>query len=92
MNADGKKFEVIVCSMDSDENTMMNGKFGPEYPWLCIPFVAFEKDDIRKKYSPTNEAKMTVIKANGDVIESGADEQIGNGMAALEGWISAASD
>mmetsp|Transcript_73495 Transcript_73495/g.198041 ORF Transcript_73495/g.198041 Transcript_73495/m.198041 type:complete len:103 (-) Transcript_73495:289-597(-) len=85
VNADGKVFEVVVCSMDRDD-TGFTGSLPADSPWLAIPFEASEREAALKKYSPPGVPTLTIIKENGDVIELEGDGMISNGKAAFEQW------
>mmetsp|Transcript_98950 Transcript_98950/g.317282 ORF Transcript_98950/g.317282 Transcript_98950/m.317282 type:complete len:110 (-) Transcript_98950:272-601(-) len=92
VNADGKVFEVVACSMDRDDAGFtgipptLHGSVPADTPWLAIPHEAPERDATLKKYSPPGVPTLTITKENGEVIELEGGAMISNGKAAFEQW------
>jgi len=85
VNADGQRFEVVLCSMDKTA-TDFEGCFGDDAKWLAIPFHSIEREGVSNKYSPPGMPTLTIIKVDGSVIELEGDAMIESGTEALAKW------
>lgn len=88
MNAESKRFEVVVCSRDRDRKSF-GETFPLEEPWLAIPFEA-APDAVTSKYQPPGVPTLTIVDLDGNVVELEGDMHIDGGVGTFEQWLSAA--
>lgn len=86
VNTSGKRFEVVVCSMDSDEASF-RGSFPSDAPWLAIPWNSPERTNVQKKFKPPGVPTLTILKLSGDIIALEGDAEIGGGAPTFEKWM-----
>lgn len=68
-----KNFEIIFCSLDSDEAAYK--EYTADMPWLCMPFEAKESKILANKYNAQGIPHLVVADGEGKVItEDGTGE------------------
>lgn len=85
VNAIEKRFEVVVCSLDRSEDGF-RGTFGPDTPWLAIPFNVAERAAVQGKYPAPGVPTLTIVNLQGKVLAAEGDTELGMGSSAFDGW------
>ena len=64
LKKDGKKFEVIFCSSDREEEAYK--EYYEQMPWLALPFGDGRKKSLSRKFDVTGELLLYYLLDNFD--------------------------
>jgi len=85
VNKEGKRFEVVVCSLSKDKESY--DKDVQLSPWYCFPFGSDKVKELQKKYEFPSAPTLTIIQADGRCICEEGDALVQHGEKALKKWL-----
>lgn len=86
MNEGGERFNVVVCSLDRDDDGFSQ-TFPRDSKWLSLPFGSKGVDAVRSKYPCPGVPTLVIVDREGKVIVDEGDREIGQGVQAFERWL-----
>jgi nucleoredoxin len=87
LQAEGKPFEIVFVSHDTDEAGMKGYMKSHDMPWLAVPFGDKPIAALKKKFSVAGIPTLVVVDAAGKTLSAQARGDVKNaGAKAFDAW------
>jgi len=86
VNANGKVFEVVFVSSDSDQKSF--NSYLSEMPWIAVNFGAQVIEDLGDKYKVSGIPRLVIVRTDGTIVSDNARSDVVNKKeAAFSEWL-----
>ena len=87
VNANGKVFEVVFASSDSDKETF--DEYLSTMPWIALEFGSSVKEDLADKFGVSGIPRLVILDNEGNLVQPNArGDVVQKGVNAFSHWTS----
>lgn len=86
VNANGKVFEVVFVSSDSDQKSF--NSYLNEMPWIAVNFGAQEIEELGNKYKVSGIPRLVIVKTDGSIVcDNARSDVVSKKETAFSEWL-----